>query len=199
MRGKQLYYARGPQSVHVSFSFLDLPLRLTRDSTPAAKNETSVLCNEPVRDMSGITPMVVSVSMSLAIFTVILRAMDCCYRRNELTHWSNLAVVGSLVGSQERAFEGMYILTGVPPRLRDASWAALNTQVSRPDHREYDQTTDMLLTRTVSAMGFGRDIWTIPFDDVTEIIKVSSPSKLAATERTALSQHSSPGSPRSCT
>lgn len=147
--------------------------------------------------MSGITPMVVSVSMSLAIFTVILRAMDCCYRRNELTHWSNLAVVGGLVGSQERPFEGMYILTEVPSRLRDASWAASNTQVSRPEqHREYKQITDSLLTRTVSAMGFGRDIWTIPFDDVTEIIKVGTHQSyqrlhlIPRAERTALSQHS---------
>lgn len=54
------------------------------------------MCNEPVRDLRHITPIIAAVSVTFAIIAVALRVVDAAYRGTWL-HWSNVCIVLALV------------------------------------------------------------------------------------------------------
>lgn len=91
-----------------------LPRKMVRKLIiAAAKNATSTLCGEPVRDITIITPIVCGTSMALAIVAVIMRLADS-FARKTLLHWSNIAVVLGLVRVTQAQFNylGALINTG---------------------------------------------------------------------------------------
>ncbi|KIX04390.1 uncharacterized protein Z518_05258 [Rhinocladiella mackenziei CBS 650.93] len=61
-----------------------------------AKNETSTLCGDSIRDNTAVTPIVTGTSGALAIVCVILRLSDR-FPHWERYQWADLCVVGSLV------------------------------------------------------------------------------------------------------
>jgi hypothetical protein len=96
-----------------------------------AQNQTSVLCDWPVRGRTYITTVVASTTGSLTVLAVLLRTVDALMYHHFGWH------------------DACALVAGI--------WAV-------------PMNTVQLL---VGPAGFGRDVWTVPFDQLVLIQKVS--------------------------
>ncbi|KAJ9355727.1 hypothetical protein DTO280E4_6405 [Paecilomyces variotii] len=92
-----------------------------------AKNETSTLCGDPIRDRTTVTPVITGVSGGLAIIAVFLRLWD---------QYNNLQIGD---------------MTAVASLVLALPMGGLEFAMSH--------------------LGFGKDIWTLPFNNITKIIQ----------------------------
>ncbi|KAL2396867.1 hypothetical protein ABEF93_004033 [Exophiala dermatitidis] len=114
-----------------------------------ARNATATLCKEPVRDATAITPIIVAVSGSIAILSVVLRLADR-WPNMERVQWSDLSVVLALVS---------IVLS------------ASHDCEARTHTSQLFGIVMGILEFFMSSDGFGKDIWTLPFDKITRVIK----------------------------
>ncbi|POS68616.1 hypothetical protein DHEL01_v212990 [Diaporthe helianthi] len=118
----------------------------TREALTAL-NATKTSCGEPVRDLTVITPVVTAVSGTFAIVAVVMRLVDS-FNRGNMLNWSNLLIILALVSV-----------------LKDVCAGQVTGMII---HITLDADNSI-----VSTDGFGRDIWTLPHDNITEIIMVN--------------------------
>ncbi|KAJ9297282.1 hypothetical protein DTO271G3_4575 [Paecilomyces variotii] len=92
-----------------------------------AKNETSTLCGDPIRDRTMVTPVITGVSGGLAVIAVFLRLWD----QYDHLQVGDISAVASLIFALPMGG----------------------------------------LEFAMSHLGFGKDIWVLPFNNITKIIQ----------------------------
>lgn len=103
-----------------------------------------------MRDNTAVTPVITAVSGGLAFVCVLLRIVDRFPQWSQL-QWADLCVVLALV------CDAVYTISVEGKVLIAVQVFAIPMAV---------------LEFIMSKDGFGKDIWTIPFDQITRIVKV---------------------------
>lgn len=153
---------------------------LTR-RVPASKNITETLCDRPVREASNISEASL-IGAAFAVVAFVMRGLSKvsfpCERGARIQHdfwWDDFTITIAFV-----LLIPITVLSNVCKCLRLTAVLTLATNQCE-----------------VTGLGIGKDVWTIPFDNLTEALKVKAlPSQLLSS--LTMCHFSSTTSTKSC-
>lgn len=152
VRGYGLYSIRRPE-----YAFSPSIRGIEADWRPATKNVSSTMCGVPVRDESSKPLLIGVVGGAIALVAFILRMLAIIpIKGGKLPGWDDYTII---IASA---------LT-VPPTV----FAVLRTCMPLPA-----LGTPSLL-RIVSHNGLGKDIWTLPLNNIENILLVSPSARVS--------------------
>lgn len=132
----------------------------------ASQNASNTMCGIEARDITHITPIVTSVFMGLAIAVTLVR---CSESRHHFGPEDIFAIVALVCRSCSQR-DGMH--TDGSTAFGDSNGSA---RVSKYVGETFSRGLSVL-NSLVAKEGFGKDIWALPFDNITRILKVGQES-----------------------
>lgn len=117
-----------------------------------------------------ITPVITGVSGGLALIAVFLRIYD----QYDHLQIGDVTAVGSMVSYLQTCVFLSVIEANdsfLCCRFSPYRWEHWSSSV-RLSARDHNGIESVLKATTVSHLGFGKDIWVLPFDNITKIIQV---------------------------
>lgn len=131
-------------------------------------NASRAACGIPVRDN---TPVMIAMTASfgtLAMVMVIMRLVNRGFSRDRKLGWDDLLI--GLSGVSKSALWTIHQLISSKAVLSLSERACVYRSVTPPPHMFSPSLTSL----AAGYLGFGRDIWNIPPDNITASLKVSS-------------------------